>query len=330
MGKTAIPFDHPLCTGLIGMHGTIASNKAVCNADLIIALGARFSDRVISNPATFAHQAKILHIDIDAAEINKNIKAALSLVGDLKHILARLIPLVDGSERSERRDWTKLVDSWKSLAPPAYTDGHAKLYPRVIYETIHKVSAEVLGAGDNKPILVTDVGQHQMWAAQFYPFTSPRSFLTSGGLGTMGYGMGAAIGAQVGNPDRHVVLAVGDGGFRMSANELATISHYGFPVIILIMNNGTLGMVRQWQRLFYDKRYAATTLDFGPDFLKLADAYGIRSFRADTDETFAAAFRTALSERSPALIDCRLDMDELVLPMVPGGKPIDQGLLELT
>jgi acetolactate synthase-1/2/3 large subunit len=178
--------------------------------------------------------------------------------------------------------------------------------------------------------LVTDVGQHQMWAAQFYPFTAPRSFLTSGGLGTMGYGMGAAIGAQVGNPGRHVVLAVGDGGFRMSANELATVSHYGFPVIILIMNNGAQGMVRQWQRLFYDKRYASTTLDFGPDFLKLADAYDIRSFRADTDETFAAAFRAALSERTPVLIDCRLDIDELVLPMVPGGKPIDQGLLELS
>ncbi|MDR3312576.1 MAG: biosynthetic-type acetolactate synthase large subunit [Spirochaetaceae bacterium] len=320
MGKSAFPAAHPLCCGMIGMHGTKAANCAASNADLIIAVGARFSDRVISDPAKFARQAQVLHIDIDPAEINKNIHADIALIGNIQDIIPRLLPPVDARMAAS---WNAQVNAWKEDVPPAYLKHTPEsLYPKFIFEKVH----ELLG---DDAILVTDVGQHQMWAAQFYPFARPRSFLTSGGLGTMGYGLGAAIGAQAANPDRTVVLAVGDGGFRMNCNELATISHYGFPVIILVMNNGVLGMVRQWQRLLYDKRFSQTTLDFGPDFVKLADAYGVRAFNASTESEFTAAFREILTRREAALIDCRIDRDTNVLPMVPGGKPIDKPLLEI-
>jgi acetolactate synthase-1/2/3 large subunit len=213
------------------------------------------------------------------------------------------------------------------LVPPSYSKKTA-LYPKFIFDTIH----DKLG---DDTLIVTDVGQHQMWTAQFYPFVTPRTLLTSGGLGTMGYGLGAAIGAQMANPSRFVVLIAGDGCFRMNCNELATVSHYQLPVIIVVMNNGTLGMVRQWQRLFYEKRFSETTLDFGPDFVKLADAYGIRGYCASTESEFAHAFADAITQptgcpvRKPAVIECKLDIDEFVLPMVPSGKPIDELLLEM-
>jgi acetolactate synthase-1/2/3 large subunit len=317
MGKTAFPSRHPLCTGMIGMHGTKASNFAANKCDLLVAIGARFSDRVISDPTRFARESAIVQIDIDPAEINKNIRTADSLTGDIQATLSALLALVAPRVRD---GWNDELDELKSHVPAMYSRKTA-LHPKFVLETAHAV------LGDDA-IVTTEVGQHQMWVAQFYPFSKPRTFLTSGGLGTMGFGTGAAMGAQVAFPDRPVLHVAGDGSFRMNLNELATISHYGLPIIILVANNGTLGMVRQWQKLFYGKRYSATTLDRPPDFVKLADAFGIRGFRARTEDEFRAAFDEAASERTPALIDCYMDIDEMVLPMVPAGKPIDELLLD--
>lgn len=322
MGKTAFPSTHRLCTGMIGMHGTKASNMAANKCDLLIAVGARFSDRVISDPTKFAREASIVHIDIDPAEINKNIKTIDSLNGNIKEILTSLSARVDERKADA---WNADVSEWSTHIPAMYSKKTA-LHPKFVLEAVH----ERLG---DDTIITTEVGQHQMWVAQFYPFTRPRTFLTSGGLGTMGYGTGAALGAQVAFPDRYVVHIAGDGSFRMNLNELATISHYNLPVIIIIANNGTLGMVRQWQKLFYGKRYSATTLDRPPDFVKLADAFGIRGYRAKTETEFTEAFEKAVSERengkrTPAIIDCFMDIDEMVFPMVPAGKPIDELLLD--
>ncbi len=317
MGKSAFPARHPLCTGMIGMHGTKASNTAANRCDLLVAIGARFSDRVISDPSRFAKEAVILQIDIDPAEINKNIRTASSLTGDIRGILASLCARV--SPRSAD-GWNTSVAEWKTHIPAMYAKKTA-LHPKFVLEAVH----ERLG---DDTIITTEVGQHQMWVAQFYPFAKPRTFLSSGGLGTMGYGTGAALGAQAAFPDRYVVHIAGDGSFRMNLNELATISFYKLPVIIIIANNGTLGMVRQWQKLFYDKRYSSTTLDRPPDFVKLAEAFSVRGFRAETEAEFLDAFGKACSERTPALIDCRMDIDEMVFPMVPAGKPIDELLLD--
>ena len=317
MGKTSFPAKHPLCTGMIGMHGTKASNTAASNCDLFVAIGARFSDRVISDPSKFAKKSAILHIDIDSAEINKNIRTQDSINGNIKEILSSLIPKVQSRPRDE---WNDRIDEWKTHVPEMYSKKTA-LHPKFVLETIYD------RLGDDT-IITTEVGQHQMWVAQFYPFSKPRTFLTSGGLGTMGYGTGAAMGAQVAFPDRYVVHIAGDGSFRMNLNELATISHYGLPVIIIVVNNGTLGMVRQWQKLFYEKRYSATTLDRPPDFVKLADAFAVRGFRATNETEFVTAFTKAISGRTPALIDCHMDIDEMVFPMVPAGKPIDELLLD--
>jgi len=317
MGKTAFPARHPLCTGMIGMHGTKASNTGANRCDLLVAIGARFSDRVISDPSRFAKESAILQIDIDPAEINKNIRTASSLTGDIKDILAALCARVTPRPADE---WNVRVAEWTTHIPAMYGK-KTSLHPKFVLETVH----ERLG---DDTIISTEVGQHQMWVAQFYPFAKPRTLLTSGGLGTMGYGTGAAIGAQAAFPDRHVVHVAGDGSFRMNLNELATISYYKLPVIILIANNGTLGMVRQWQKLFYDKRYSSTTLDRPPDFVKLAEAFSVRGFRAETEAEFLSAFDKACSERTPVLIDCRMDIDEMVFPMVPAGKPIDELLLD--
>lgn len=318
MGKSAFPSTHPLCCGMIGMHGTKAANCGANKSDLIIAVGARFSDRVISDPSKFAKNSKVLHIDIDPAEINKNIPTEASLVGNIKEILEKLIPLVPARVKSA---WNDQMDEWKQHIPAMYSK-KTRLHPKFVFEHINKK------LGDDT-IITTEVGQHQMWTAQFYPFTKPRTLLTSGGLGTMGYGTGAAIGAQVANPDRNVVHIAGDGSFRMNCNELATIAHYNLPIIIVVVNNGVLGMVRQWQNLFYDKRFSETTLDFGPDFVKLADAYGIAGYRANTEEEFVKVFEEATKNRKPAIIDCSMNIDEMVLPMVPAGKPIDELLLDI-
>jgi acetolactate synthase-1/2/3 large subunit len=318
MGKTAFPVRHPLCTGMIGMHGTKASNTAANKCDLLVAIGARFSDRVISDPSKFARDSKIVQIDIDPAEINKNIRTAACLKGDIRAILAELVTKVESRPRS---DWNDSIDKWKSHVPPMYSKKTA-LHPKFVFEAVHE------RVGDDA-IITTEVGQHQMWVAQFYPFAKPRTFLTSGGLGTMGYGTGAAIGAQFAAPDRRVVHIAGDGSFRMNMNELTTIAIHKLPIIIIIANNQTLGMVRQWQTLFYDKRYAATTLDVAaPDFVKYAEAFGIAGYRVFDEKEFIAAFDEALASGKPAVIDSTMDIDEMVLPMVPAGKPIDELMLD--
>ena len=318
MGRDVFPASHPLCTWMVGMHGTRASNMAVTESDLVLALGSRFSDRVIGNPRTFAANATVLHIDIDPAEINKNIPAQEQLVGDLKAILARLLPLV---EKKGREDWLKRIDGWKKEVPASYSAvRESSINPKFLLETVHKY------AGDDT-FITTEVGQHQMWTAQFYPFGKPRRFVTSGGLGTMGFGTGAAMGIQIGNPDARVVHIAGDGSFRMNCNELCTIRRYNLPVVIVLVNNGALGNVRVWQKLFYDKRYSHTTLDFGPDWEKLAGAYGIDFYKADDDAGFEKVFERAFLSRRPCLIDSKVDIDEMILPMAIPGKPIDEQMM---
>jgi acetolactate synthase-1/2/3 large subunit len=317
MGMGAFPHDHRLCTGMIGMHGTAASNKAVQQADLLIAVGARFSDRVTSQVGKFARGAKILHIDVDPAEINKNIKADACVVGDIKAVLSSLIKKLPATISTE---WNRELDEWKAVTPK---DHHRRvaLHPRFVIQQAAKVLGE-------KTIAVTDVGQHQIWTAQFFPFSRPRTFLTSGGMGTMGYGLGAAVGAKTANPDSPVALFSGDGCFRMNCTEMATLVRYALPVLIVIFNNHTLGMVRQWQHFFYGSRYSETDLgDRGPDFVKLADAYGVCAFRAADEASFLDALhksQKALATEKPALIEAVIDKNERVLPMVPGGKPIDE------
>ena len=320
MARSAFPSSHPLCAWMVGMHGTKASNMAVTECDLLITLGARFSDRVLSDSSKFAKNAKILHIDIDPAEIGKNIGASMQLVGDLKAVLARLVPLV---EEKPRKEWLKKIAAWKKEIPPSYLkEPKDSINPKFICEEIHRV------AGDSA-FITTEVGEHQMWTAQFYPFSKPRTFITSGGLGTMGFGTGAAIGTQFANPKSRVVAIAGDGSFRMNCNELATIGHYNLPIVIVVINNGTLGNVRLWQKLFYGKRYSATTLDFGPDWSKLAAAYGIDAYKANNAKEFSDAFAKAFKSKKPAVIDAKVDIDELVLPMVPGGKAIYDQIMQI-
>ncbi|MGI5107120.1 biosynthetic-type acetolactate synthase large subunit [Treponema socranskii] len=318
MGKSAFPNTHALSTGMIGMHGTKASNTAVDTCDLLLAIGTRFSDRVIGDPKRFAGKAKIVQIDVDPAEVNKNISVDDSLVGSIKDALSRLLPLVEKRKASE---WNAKIDEWKAEVPPSWKQS-GKLSPKAIFEYVN-------GRVPSDTIVTTEVGQHQMWTALFYRFEKPRTFLTSGGLGTMGFGTGAAIGAQFANPDKTVVHFAGDGSFRMNCNELATISHYGLPIIIIIFNNGALGNVRQWQTLFYEKRYSATTLDFAPDFVKLADAYGVTGVRVTDEAEFKKAFDAALASGKPAVIDAAIDKDEMVLPMIPPGKSVDRIMMDI-
>jgi acetolactate synthase-1/2/3 large subunit len=320
MGIGAIPHDHRLCTGLIGMHGSAASNRAVQQADLLVAVGARFSDRVTSQVEKFAGAAKILHLDIDPAEVNKNIRSDAWIIGDVKIVLDRLLQELPQKMETE---WNGEVQKWKALVP---RDHHRKtaLHPRfVIHETARRLGDEA--------VVVTDVGQHQIWTAQFYPFTRPRSFLSSGGLGTMGFGLGAALGAKIANPKRPVVLFTGDGSFRMNSAEMATLTAYRLPVLIVIFNNRTLGMVRQWQNFFFGGRYSETDLGSRPpDFIKLAEAYGVFGRRSGDEASFVSALEESFKELRfgrPALVEALIDTDERVLPMVPGGKPVDEQIM---
>ncbi|MBD5406804.1 MAG: biosynthetic-type acetolactate synthase large subunit [Treponema sp.] len=321
MGRDAFPAHHPLCTWMVGMHGTYASNMCITESDLIIAIGARFSDRVYGDASRFAEHATIIHIDVDPAEINKNIESDSCIVGDVKVVLEELLPLVSETKHT---DWINQMTEWKKVYPSCY-DKNPKdsINPKYICECINRI------AGDDT-VITTEVGQHQMWTAQFYPFTKSRTFITSGGLGTMGYGTGAAIGVQFSSPEKRVVHIAGDGSFRMNCNELATIAHYNLPIVIVVMNNNALGNVRMWQRLFYGKRFSQTTLDFGPDWVKLADAYGIKGYRATNAKEFEKAFEDAFKSGKAAIIDAHVDKDEMVLPMVPGGKPIYNMILELS
>lgn len=305
MGLTAIPHDHPLFTGMLGMHGQFAASKAISEADVILAMGCRFSDRVTGNKEEFAPGARIVHFDIDDAEIGKNVDCAVGVAGDIRESLSYLL---DALPNQPHPRWRQYVETLKSQNPsPEMGNG---IHPKALVEAVYKT------AGKNA-IIATDVGQHQMWTAQYYPFTRPRSFITSGGLGTMGFGMGAAIGAAVGNPDRRVVLFTGDGSFHMNMNELATAVSYGLPVVVIVMNNGALGMVRQWQKLFFHERYSHTTLHRATDYVKLADAMGAAGYRMESPDQIASVLNMAFSAGGPAVIDCRVDIDEMVLPMIP-------------
>ncbi|MEI3415420.1 MAG: biosynthetic-type acetolactate synthase large subunit [Christensenellales bacterium] len=308
MGLGAVPADNPRMLGMLGMHGTHAANIAMQRCDLLIAVGVRFSDRALGNAATFAAQAKVLHIDIDRAEINKNVSTTLHITGDARVVLDLLLP------RVEQKDNTQWMQQARSMMEEYLSD---ELFePRKILRQMAAIAPEITVA--------TDVGQHQMWTAQHFPFLHPRQLITSGGLGTMGFGLGAAMGAAASDPQgKPVALITGDGSFRMNLTELSTIGYYNIPVIVVIFNNGTLGMVRQWQTLFFGHRYSQTTLDRGPDFMKLAEAYGLSGTRVDTVEAFAAAFKTAVEKREPCIIECMLDIDEMVAPMVAPGSPID-------
>ena len=320
MARSAFPSSNALNLGMVGMHGTKASNMAVTESDLVLALGARFSDRVISDAKRFAENSRVFQIDVDPAEINKNIPVAGSLVGDVGAILERLLPLI---QKNDHAEWKGQIEEWKKVYPAMYDARPAdSINPKFLCECVHKI------AGDDA-FVTTEVGEHQLWVAQHYPFEKPRTFITSGGLGTMGFGTGAAIGAQFANPKRRVVHIAGDGSFRMNCNELATIGHYKLPIVIVVVNNGTLGNVRLWQRVFYGKRYSATTLDFGPDWVSLAAAYGIKGYKANTEVEFEKVFKEALDSGEAAVIDAKVGIDEPVLPMVPGGKPIFAQVMNL-
>ncbi len=312
MGKGAFDGDDPAYSGMLGMHGTKASNFGVSRCDLLIAIGTRFSDRVIGNPKAFARDAKILHIDIDPAEINKNIVVNADVIGDVREVLMALNRLL---EPCEHTDWKREVEEAKERFPLTY-DRSELSGPYLVEKICEKTRGDA--------IIVTEVGQHQMWAAQYYRFHRPRQFLTSGGLGTMGYGLGAAIGAQIGCPDKQVINIAGDGCFRMNMNEIATAVREHLPLIEVIVDNRVLGMVRQWQDLFYGKRYSQTILSDNIDYVKLAEAMGATAYAASTKEEFDVALDAALAAKGPVLIDAHINSDFKVWPMVVPGKSISQ------
>ena len=312
MGKGAFPGTDELYTGMLGMHGTKTSNFGVSECDLLIVVGARFSDRVTGNPNKFASNAKILQFDIDVAEMNKNVIIDEGVVGDIKEVLAAVNEKLPQQEHTE---WIKKIQEYKAKYPLTYHP--ESLTGPYVIEEIYKQT-------EGDAIIVTEVGQHQMWAAQYYKFTKPRTLLTSGGLGTMGYGLGAAIGAKMGRPEKTVVNIAGDGCFRMNMNEVATAARYNIPIIQVVVNNHVLGMVRQWQNLFYGQRYSATVLNDAVDFVKLAEAMGAKAVRATTREEFADAFKFALNAGGPVVIDCQIDSDDKVWPMVAPGAPISE------
>ena len=311
MGKGAYNGESELYTGMLGMHGTKASNLGVMQCDLLITVGARFSDRVIGNAKTFAKHAKIVQIDVDPAEINKNIKVDASVIGDIKEVLKRLNARIEDHRHDE---WDASVKELKEKYPLKYnTEGLTGPY---IIEEIYRITK-----GD--AIIVTEVGQHQMWAAQYFKYQKPRTLLTSGGLGTMGYGLGAAIGAKTANPDKVVINVAGDGCFRMNMNEIATAARYNIPVIQVVVNNHVLGMVRQWQTLFYGKRYSQTVLNDAVDFVKLAEAMGAEGIRVTKKEEVGPALERAIALGKPVVLDCIIDCDDKVFPMVPAGQSIE-------
>ena len=312
MGKGAFDGKSERYTGMIGMHGTKTSNLGVSECDLLVALGARFSDRVTGNPKKFAENARIIQLDVDAAEINKNIRVDASLVGDLKKTLTELNACLSKQEHPE---WMAHITELKEKYPLKYDDENLSC-PYIMQEIDRVTNGEA--------IITTDVGQHQMWAAQYYHYTKPRTFLSSGGLGTMGYGLGACIGAQIGQPDKVCINIAGDGCFRMNMNELATASRYNIPIIQVVINNQVLGMVRQWQTLFYGKRYSQTVLKDKVDFCKVAEGLGCTAIRVTKKEEVAPAIEKAIALKAPVMIECMIPEDDKVFPMVPAGAPISE------
>ena len=316
MGKGAFPGTDDLYTGMLGMHGTKTSNFGVSKCDLLVVVGARFSDRVTGNASKFANNAKILQIDIDPAEIDKNIMTDASIHGDIKEVLELLNEKL---EQQEHAEWKAQINEYKEKYPLSY-------HPDVL--TGPFVVEEIYRQTNGDAIITTEVGQHQMWAAQFYKYTKPRTFLTSGGLGTMGYGLGASLGAKTGMPEKTVVNIAGDGCFRMNMNEIATAVRHNIPIIQVVINNHVLGMVRQWQNLFYGQRYSATVLNDAVDFVKLAEAMGAVGIRATSQDEFKEAFAKALTMGRPVVIDCQIDSDEKVWPMVAPGAAISEAFSE--
>lgn len=314
MGLSSVPYDYELYLGMIGMHGTPVSNHASLNADLVIAIGARFSDRVAGNRKKFANAAKIIHIDIDASEISKNVSSDIAVIGDAKDILRHLIDQVEATKHSEWKDKLMQFKEQKDLPTPQEGD---QVDPRDFIETLHQMLGE-------DAIIVTDVGQHQMITAQYYKFSKPRSFVSSCGLGTMGFGMGAAIGAKIAHPNRPVVMITGDGSFHMNMNEMAVAVSEGLPIIVLIFNNSVLGMVRQWQTLFYEKRYSQTNINRATDFVKLAEAFGANGYRIQYRSEIEAVMKAAMASQKPCIIDCIIDKDDSVYPIIPPGKAADE------
>ncbi len=314
MAMGGFPGQHELYTGMIGMHGTKASNIGVQKCDLLIAVGARFSDRVTGNTDNFAKGAKLIHIDVDPAEINKNVHADHFIIGDAKEVLTRLN---DNLEQQSNKEWRAEIDKISHDFPLTYPDG---LTGQLAIETLYKIT-------NGDAIITTEVGQHQMWASQYYLFKDPKMFLTSGGLGTMGYGTGAALGAQAGNPDKLVVNIAGDGSFRMNLNEMITAVRYDLPIKVLVINNSVLGMVRQWQTIFYDKRYSFTHLD-DINYDALAEAFGCKNFNITSKEDLEPMLKEALATSGPVIINVVIDKDEKVFPMVAPGAPIDDLITE--
>lgn len=316
MGLSAIPNSYERFLGMQGMHGQFASSMANKEADLIIGVGVRFSDRATGNTAKYSKNAKIIQLDTDLSEINKNVKVELGLIGDIVSSLKRIL---ERCEAKTNPEWREIVEGFKakgkSISDEAERRSKGAMTPKKIFDIINEIK-------DADTVIATDVGQHQMWAAQYTDFEKPRRFASSGGLGTMGYGLGAAIGAQIASGDK-TILITGDGSFGMNLNELATAVSYNTPVIIVVMNNGVLGMVRQWQTLFYGKRYSNTVLDRKTDFVKLSEAFGAKAERVATLDEFRAAFKNAMEHDGPYLIDTLIDMDEFVLPMLPPGGSID-------
>ena len=310
MGKGAYDGTKEAYTGMLGMHGTKTANLGVSECDLLITVGSRFSDRVLGNPKTFAKDAKVLQFDVDPAEINKNVVVTAEVIGDIKEILRRINPML---KKQNHKEWMAHILSLKEKYPATYcTDGLSG--PFVVEEIYRQTKGDA--------IMVTEVGQHQMWTAQYFKYAKPHTLLTSGGLGTMGYGLGAAIGAQIGNPEKQVINVAGDGCFRMNMNEVATAVREQLPLIEVVINNHVLGMVRQWQTLFYEKRYSSTVLNDGVDFVKLAEAMGATGYRATSKEEFAEVFAKALTMKTPVVIDCVINCDDKVWPMVAPGAPI--------
>lgn len=313
MGHGAIDSASERFTGMIGMHGTRLSNIAVNNCDLLLVIGARFSDRVVSKASAFARKAKIVHIDVDPAEVNKNIATYYHVIGDSRVILEKVNQAID--KPILHTQWMEKIAHWREVHP-FKINGETRR-PSEILQALSDLMEE-------DSVLVTEVGQHQMWAAQFFHHTPQKRFLTSGGLGTMGYGTGAAIGAQVGDPKRRVVNVAGDGSFRMNCNELATIARYRLPVIILVMNNRTLGMVRQWQTLFYEGRHSETTLDTEVDWIALAKAYGVSGIHLTIEDDPQEVLAKAFALNGPVLVDCEIPINNMVYPMVAPGASIEE------
>jgi acetolactate synthase-1/2/3 large subunit len=326
MGMSAFPKRHPLSLGMLGMHGTYYANMAVTNSDLLIAIGARFDDRVTGRIASFAPHAKIIHIDIDPTSIKKNVRVDLPIVGDLKDVLNKLVAkLWEDSDKLKGmidgcNDWREEITNWKTNYPLTYTSSSTLIKPQFVIEKIRELTAD-------DAIITTEVGQHQMWTAQFFDFSRPRTFLTSGGLGTMGFGLPAALGAQVGFPDRQVIDISGDGSFQMNSQEIATLVQYRLPVKIAILNNNFLGMVRQWQELFFNRRYSQTPMELPIDFVKLAEAYGATGLRATKPQEVEGVIRKALETPGPVIMEFKVDPDENVMPMVPAGAAINEMVL---